>query len=106
MSKDISDILKEINKNHKEIYQVDTKLNKEVSHLSKELISLKKEVATVLSKLDIILEMLMTITLFIEESVEIGELDDHEEDYESNEGWIPDNEEWRESLEDEDLNDG
>ena len=105
MSKDINDILKEINKNHKEIYQVDTKLNKEVSYLGKELTSIKKEVGTILSKLDIILEMLMTLTLFIEESVEIGELDDdNEEDYESNEGWIPDNEEWRESLEDEDLN--
>jgi hypothetical protein len=80
-------------------------LNKEVSYLGKELTSLKKEVGTILSKLDIILKMLMTITLFIEESVEIGELDDQEEDYDSNEGWIPDNEEWRESLEDEDLND-
>ena len=103
MSKEISDIIKEINKNHKEIYQVDTKLNKEVISLSKDISGIKKEIAVIISKLDIILEMVMAMTLFIEESAEIGELDNEDEDYESNEGWIPDNEEWRESLEDDDL---
>lgn len=104
MSKDINDVLKEINKNHKEIYQVDTKLNKEVSSLNKEISSIKKEMSTVLNKLDIILEMLVTITLFIEESAGIDDTEE-EEDYESNEGWIPENEEWRESLEDDDFDD-
>ena len=103
MSKEINDILKNVNKNNQEIYKLEDNTLKNIVLLNKDVEDIKKQINTIIAKLDTVVEMMMTLTLFIEESVEIGELDEHEEDYESNEGWIPDNEDWRESLEDEDL---
>ena len=104
MPKDIEDVLKELNKNHKDISQLYIKANKEISGIGKEIDTLKKEMKGLSSKIDIILEMMMTITLYLEDTAEIGELEDADEDYESNEGWVTDNEEWRASLEEDDDN--
>ncbi len=105
MSKEINDILKGVNKNHQDIYKPEDNTLKNIVSLNKDVEEIKKQINTMIAKLDTVVEMMMTLTLFIEESVEMGELDNNDEDYESNEGWIPDNEEWRESLEDEDLED-
>jgi hypothetical protein len=105
VSKEINDILKGVNKNHQDIYKPEDNTLKNIVSLNKDVEEIKKQINTMIAKLDTVVEMMMTLTLFIEESVEMGELDNNDEDYESNEGWIPDNEEWRESLEDEDLED-
>lgn len=105
VSKEINHILKGVNQNHQDIYKAEDGMVKNIVSLNKDVEEIKKQINTMITKLDTVVEMMMTLTLFIEESLEIGELDNNEEDYDSNEGWIPDNEEWRESLEDEDLED-
>ena len=98
MSKDINDVIKDVIKSQKDIYQVDTKLSKEIVSLSKDVSSLKKEMANILSKVDTLIEMITAISLFIEQSYDDEDEADHEDDYESNEGWIPEVNNWEEGY--------
>lgn len=111
MSKDINDIIKEINKSHKEIYSVESKFSKDINDINKHLTStnkeisaIKKEVKDMTNKIDTMLEILNTLIVFIEESADDLPLEE-EDNYESNEGWIQDMDGWQDSYEDNDEDD-
>jgi hypothetical protein len=101
MSKDINDIMKEVIKSGKEIHRVDTKFSKEIIGLQKDVEGLHKDIKVIASKIDLILDLLNSLTIFIEEEDE--SLDDDDDEYQSNEGWLPEVNNWEEKyLEDED----
>ena len=101
MSKDFNDISKEILKNNKEIHNVENKLTKDISNISKEISSLKKEVKDISNKINEILEILNMLTIFIEETNDVEEIDEDEE-YQSNEGWLPEINNWEDNYEEDD----
>lgn len=103
MSRDIDDVVKEVIKSNKEIHKVDDKLSREISSIDKDIKILQKEVKSISSKIDLILDLLNTLTVFIEDSEEINDHSDNEE-YESNEGWIPEINNWEDNYEEEEDN--
>lgn len=105
MSRDFDDVIKEVMKSNKEIHKVDDKLSKEINSLDRDIQGLKKDVKLLSSKLDEILEILNTLTIFIEDAESIMDNEDHEEDYESNEGWLPEVNNWEEHYEDNEDDD-
>ena len=109
MSRDFDNIIKEITKSHKELYNADNKISKDLSniyknigYINKEISNLKTEITDVNYKLDNVLEILNTLIVFIEESSDDLPLDeeDTEENYESNEGWITDIDSWKDDYND------
>jgi len=100
MSRDYNDISKEILKSNKQLNDMDKNLSKDIEILSKEIVNLKKDFKTLHIKIDHILDVLNTLTVFI---VDEGEdLDDSDnEEYQSNEGWLPEVNNWEENLDDE-----
>lgn len=101
MSKDFNDISKEILKNNKEIHNIENKLSKDITGISKEISSIKKEVKDISNKINEILEILTILSVFIEESHDIEEMDD-EEEYQSNEGWLPEIDNWEDNYDEDD----
>lgn len=100
MSRDFNDISREILKSNKQINDMDKNLSKDMDNLSKEISNLKKDLKSLHSKVDNILDILNTLTIFIvDENEEIDDSDDNE--YQSNEGWLPEINNWDED-EDED----
>ena len=109
MSRDFDNIMKEINKSHKELYSADHKIAKEIvdihkniSSINKEISNLKKDIKNIDSKIDNVLEILNTLIVFIEESSDDLPLEeeDTEDGYESNEGWIKDIDSWKDEYDD------
>jgi seryl-tRNA synthetase len=102
MSKDFDNIMKEINKNHKELYQVDSRVNKELESLNKDIGVIKKDIASIKiqirdinHKMDTMLEILNNFTLMFlaeDDGVEDNEwtpydnygLDDYKDEDEDN----------------------
>lgn len=84
MSKEFNDIIREINKQNKELHSIDTQISKEVV---KEIIDLKKSIKNIENKIKSmddtlvkLFDILNTITVFIEEADENQlELDDEED---------------------------
>jgi chromosome segregation ATPase len=84
MSKEFNDIIREINKQNKELHSIDAQISKEVV---KEIIDLKKSVKNIENKIRSmddtlvkLFDILNTITVFIEEADESqSELDDEED---------------------------
>lgn len=101
MSREFNDIIKEVIKSNKELHKVDDRISKEISELDKEIQGLRKEVKGLSSKLDEILEILNTLTIFIEDAESIIDEEDHDDDYQSNEGWLPEVNNWEENYEDD-----
>lgn len=104
MSRDIDDVIKEVMKSNKEIHKVDDKLSKELNGLDRDIQGLKKDIKSLSDKLDDVLEILNTLTIFIEDAESILDEDDNEEEYQSNEGWLPEVNNWEENY-DEDESD-
>lgn len=104
MSRDIDDVIKEVMKSNKEIHKVDDKLSKELNSLDRDIQGLKKDIKSLSDKLDDVLEILNTLTIFIEDAESILDGDDNEEEYQSNEGWLPEVNNWEENY-DEDESD-
>lgn len=100
MSREFNDIIKEVIKSNKELHKVDDRISKEISELDREIQGLRKEVKGLSSKLDEILEILNTLTIFIEDAESIIDEEDHD-DYQSNEGWLPEVNNWEENYEDD-----
>jgi hypothetical protein len=94
MSKDINDILKEVAKSNKELHKVDDKISKEVYSLQKDISDTKKEIKIISEKIDIILELINQLYIFVEDDSE-EDIEDNDE-YESNEGWLPELQDWEE----------
>lgn len=104
MSRDFDNIIKEVMKSNKDLNKLDDKFSKEINLLDRDIQGLRKEVKGLSSKLDEILEILNTLTIFIEDAESIIDEEDHEEEYQSNEGWLPEVNNWEENY-DEDEND-
>lgn len=107
MSRDFDNIIKEVMKSNKDLNKLDDKFSKEINLLDRDIQSLRKEVRGLSSKLDDILEILNTLTIFIEDAEHIIQEDDEDtdQDYKSNEGWIPEINNWEEHRDNEDEND-
>jgi prefoldin subunit 5 len=101
MSRDFDNIIKEVMKSNKDLNRIDDKFSKEISLLDKDIQNLRKEVKGLSSKLDEILEILNTLTIFIEDAESILDEDDGEEEYQSNEGWLPEVNNWEENRDDD-----
>lgn len=97
MSREFNDIIKEVIKSNKELHKVDDRISKEIAELDKEIQGLKRDVKSLSSKIDDVLEILNTLTIFIEDAESILEEDDDEE-YQSNEGWLPEVNNWEENY--------
>jgi len=84
MSKEFNDIIREINKQNKELHSIDNQISKEVV---REIIDLKKSIKNIENKIRSmddtlvkLFDILNTITVFIEEADENqSELDDEED---------------------------
>lgn len=105
MSRDINDVIKEVIKSSKELHKVDDKLSKEISSIEKEILTLKKDIKGLSSKIDEILNILNTLTIFIEDAEQIVQDEDVDDEYQSNEGWLPEVNNWEENYESDDEDD-
>ena len=87
MSRDIDNIAKEIIKNTKELHNLDNKINKDISQdiddLKKSFNALDKKIKNIDNTLEKILDILNSITVFIEEN------DDNSPDLDDEEDWTP-----------------
>lgn len=102
MSRDINDISKEIMKNNKQIHDMDKNISKDIEGIHKEIQNVKKDIKNLSTKIDLALEILNTLTIFIEDAEHIIEDDDNDEEYQSNEGWLPEVNNWEDNYDDED----
>lgn len=93
MSREFDNVLKEINKNHKELYQADSKVSREINSVQKDLDALKRDIKSLNNKVDLLLDILNNLTIMVLDEEEISELDDQDE-FDSNEGWLPENDDW------------
>lgn len=108
MSREFNNIIKEVMKSNVEIHKVDTKLTKEITSLDKEIQGLNKEIKHVKQdiknislKIDEVLNILNTLTIFIEDAEHIIEEDDNDEEYQSNEGWLPEVNNWEDNYDED-----
>lgn len=105
MSREFNDIIKEVIKSNQDLHKVDDRISKEIAELDREMQFLRKEVGGLSSKLDEILEILNTLTIFIEDAESIIDEEDHDDDYQSNEGWLPEVNNWEENYEGDESDD-
>lgn len=92
MSRDFDDILKEINKNNRELHSIDSSLSKDISGLQKDITLIKKEIKSINNKIDLVLEILnnFTIMLLDEEGEDTNDLGDYDPD----QTWVPEEDDW------------
>ena len=101
MSKEINDIIEEVVKQTLDLQKSDNKLINDVSDISKEIQIIKLEVQSIAEKVDNILDVLNTLMVFIEEE-DYESLDEEDSDaYESNEGWLPEIDQWEKDKEED-----
>jgi seryl-tRNA synthetase len=101
MSRDFDDIYKKIDQSHKDLYKQDVAnskdicgLKKDQDKLLKDINEIKKEVRDISYKVDIMLEILNSFTIMLDEE----ELD---EDYDTDQTWVPDeDDEWNNKEDD------
>lgn len=98
MSRNINDHVKQVINNNEAIHKTDNQAALQIDNISKEVKQLQQEVSVIDSKVDQILELLNMLTIFIEDAENIE--DEESEDYESNEGWLPEVNEWEKNYED------
>jgi uncharacterized coiled-coil DUF342 family protein len=104
MSKEINDIIKEVVKQTQDLEKSDNKLNSDVSDISREIKSIKKDIKKMSEKIDDILDLLNTLTIFIEDNENIID-EDELENTDSNEGWLPEITEWEHNYNSDDIED-
>lgn len=80
MTKEIENIMKEVIKNNKEIHGIDTSLSKDISELKKSMKNIESKLNSMDRRLSVVLEILESFTLILEEE---------EEEKEANESWTP-----------------
>jgi hypothetical protein len=102
MSRDFDDIRKKIDQSHKDLYKKDVEnakdicvLKKDQDKLLKDISEIKKEVRDIGYKVDLMLEILNSFTIMLDESEDI------EEDYDTDQTWVPDEDDDWNSREDE-----
>lgn len=91
MSKDFDDILKEINKNNKELHNMDNGISKDMSSIKTDIFTLKKELKTLSNKIDLILDILNNLSIMVLEEEEDPDI---LEDFDSDQTWVPEEDEW------------
>lgn len=101
MSKDSSDIIKEVLKNNKDLYKVENNISKEIDSLNKDIQNIQKDIKHIKTKVDAILNLLDTLIVVISDESYDEDLEDDEDvsEYESNEGWLPEVSEWEKHYE-------
>ena len=108
MSKEFNDIMREINKQNKELHNIDSNISKEIvkeiSDLKKSIKNIENKIRSMDDTLIKLFDILNTITVFIEDAESMAESDlDDEED------WTPYDERnfsYNNNDEDEDDEDG
>jgi hypothetical protein len=102
MSRDFDDIYKKIDQSHKDLYKQDTEnakdiciLKKDQDKLLKDINEIKKEVRDISYKVDVMLEILNSFTIMLEEEEEF------DEDYDTDQTWVPDEDDEWSNKEDE-----
>lgn len=104
MSRDFDNIIKEVIKNSKELNKIDDKISKDIAGLEKDISLIKKDLKNIGSKINDIFDMLSTLSIFIEDAENIVS-DDDDEEYQSNEGWLPEIAEWENEYDDDEDGD-
>ena len=110
MSRDFDEIVKRINQSHKELYKQDSEISKDISDLNKnqdkilkDIADIRKQVKDIDNKIDLILEILNNFTLMIEEEDETDEINDYLNDYDTDQTWVPDEDDfWKNETNEED----
>jgi hypothetical protein len=102
MSRDFDDIYKKIDQSHKDLYKQDVEnskdicmLKKDQDKLLKDISEIKKEVRDISYKVDVMLEILNSFTIMLEEDEEL------DEDYDTDQTWVPDEDDEWNNKEDE-----
>ena len=97
MSRDFNDIYQKIEKSHKDLYKQEQatsqdvySLKKDQDKLIKDIGEIKKEVKDIAFKVDLVLEILNSFTIMLAEA---EEEDGVQDDYDTDETWVPDPEE-------------
>lgn len=105
MPKDLDDISKKIDVLHKDLDRQNSEVLKDVITISKDqdkvlkdIIEIKKQVKDIGYKVDLMLEILNNFTIMLAEDDT-----DLEDDYDSDESWVPKDEEFWEDDENEEL---
>lgn len=98
MSRDFNDIYKKIDQSHKDLYKKDTQnakdildIKKDQDKLLREISDLKKEVKDISFKVDVMLEILNSFTIMLEEESQ----DDYgQDDDDTDENWLTTEDDW------------
>ena len=104
MSRDFNDIYKKIDQSHKDLYKKDTEnakdildIKKDQDKLLKEISDIKKEVKDIAFKVDVMLEILNSFTVMLEEAEE----EEDYNDYDTDTTWLPnEDDEWNNKEDD------
>ena len=94
MSKEFDDIIKKINQSDKLVFKDITNLEKDHDKIIKEITDLKKQVKDISFKVDMMLEILNNFTIMLSEE---------DEDYDSDETWVPKEDDFWEDDNDESI---
>jgi regulator of replication initiation timing len=98
MSKDFDDIIKKIDQSDKSLFRDITNLEKDHDKILKEISDVKKQVKDISFKVDMMLEILNNFTIMLAEDEE-----NLEDNYDSDETWVPKDEDFWEDDSDESL---
>ena len=98
MSKEFDDIIKKIEQSDKSLFRDITNLEKDHDKIIKEISDVKKQVKDISFKVDMMLEILNNFTIMLAEDEE-----DLEDNYDSDETWVPKDEDFWEDDTDEQL---
>jgi chromosome segregation ATPase len=83
MSKDFDHVMKEIIKSNKEIHNIDKTINKDMTDLQRQIKNIEQKISKMDNTLERILDILNSITVFIEEN------DENAPDLDDEEDWTP-----------------
>lgn len=105
MSRDFDDIYKKIDQSHKDLHKKENEASKSLDSIEnnqikmmREISEIKKEITEMAVKVDAILEILNNFTIMLAEEEECDD-----EDYDSDETWVPKDDEFWDENEDNDL---
>lgn len=84
MSRDFDDIFKEINKQNKEIHNMDNHISKDILDVKKSIKNIEQKMKSMDDTLMKLFDILNSITVFIEDAESINE-----QDIEDEEDWTP-----------------
>jgi hypothetical protein len=101
MSKEFDDILKKINQSDKLFFRDITNLEKDHDKIIKEISEVKKQVKDISTKVDMMLEILNNFTIMLAEDDE--DLEDNYDLDDSDESWVPKEEDFWEDDNDESV---